>query len=206
MALKKKNKYFPGIFQTLMKKFEKFPGIGKKSAERFVLYLADANPNEIDSIIHDMNRLKIDIKTCKICSNYAYKSDVCAVCSDETRDQTKICVVEDPQDIHYIERTEKYDGLYHVLRGKLNPLKGVNPENLTIKQLLKRLDGINEVIIATNTDTDGNITALYIANLLKSRNITATRLGVGIPIGTSLNNTDLTTMVQAFQFRHKLDD
>ena len=184
--------------QSVIDEFSKFPGIGKKTAQRLTLFLLRSNKEDFDRFIGSMQTLKDKIHQCPICFNFT-EFDICEVCSSHKRDRSVICIVEDASDIMAIEKSNEFRGLYHVLGGVISPLSGVHPEDLHIKELLMRLrdDEVKEVIMAVNPDTEGEATALYILKLLKPMGIRVSRLARGIPVGGDLEFTDEATIGRA---------
>lgn len=194
--------------QKLIEAFEKLPGIGPKTAQRLTYYLLHVPQGQLDEFGQALSNLKKNTKTCSICFNVA-DIDPCPVCTDRSRDQTRICVVEQPLDILAIEKSGAYNGLYHVLHGSISPLDNIGPDQLHIHDLLPRLkDGkIIELIIATNPTMEGEATAMYIADFVgkqvTSNKLQVTRLGRGLPTGGDLEYADETTLTKAFEGRRK---
>ena len=190
----------------LIESLEKLPGIGPKSAQRLVFYLLHNPQSELENFGQALERLKKDTKECGICFNIS-ESDPCGVCTDRSRDQDKICVIEQPLDLLAIERGGFYKGLYHILGGALSPLNNIGPEELHIHDLLPRLkDGsIFEVILATNPNMEGEATAMYIKKLIDEKNIKieVSRIGRGLPIGADLEYADEVTLNRAFEGRRE---
>jgi recombination protein RecR len=184
--------------QTAIDELSKLPGIGKKTAQRLALYLIKTDENNVSNFIKAIQELKTRIRLCSICSNLS-EDEVCDVCKSSKRDRSIICVVEEPSDVIAIERTNEFNGLYHVLCGVLNPLSGIGPENLKVKELFKRFEteDIREIILALNPDTEGETTALYLAKLLKPFNLKITRIARGLPIGGDLEFADDATIGRA---------
>lgn len=184
--------------QAVIDEFNKFPGIGKKTAQRLTLFLLRSNREDFDRFISSMQALKEKIHHCPICFNFT-EFETCEICSSPKRDRSKICVVEDASDILAIEKSNEYRGLYHVLGGVISPLNGVQPEDLKIKELLIRLrdDDVKEIIMAVNPDTEGEATALYLLKILKPMGISVSRLARGIPVGGDLEFTDEATIGRA---------
>ena len=193
----------------MIEALEKLPGVGPKTAQRLTFYLLHNPQTELDKFSQAISLLKKDTKECPICFNVGEK-EVCEICLDRGRDQTKICVVEQPLDILAIEKGDFYHGLYHVLGGAISPLNNIGPEELHIRELLKRAkDGkITEIILATNPNMEGEATAMYIAkqmiNKSASRRIQITRLGRGLPIGADLEYADEQTLNRAFEGRREM--
>ena len=196
----------------LIESFEKLPGIGPKTAERLTFYMLRVPQGEIQFFADSLTNLKKMTKVCEICKNVS-ESNPCAICTDEKRDQSKILVVEEPFDILVFEKTGKYNGLYHVLHGAINPLDNIGPDELYIESLIKRAKAVNghtvkEIIIATNPTMEGDATAMYIKSQLKNivdkSDLIVTRLGMGIPTGADLGYADDTTLNQALLGRREI--
>ena len=192
----------PAPVMDLIDQFAKLPGIGPRSAERLTFYLLRTSPERASQLGQALLGLHGQIRSCERCSNLS-TAELCPVCSDDRRDATVIAVVEEPLDVVALEKTGLFSGLYHVLGGVISPLDGIGPEQLTIKSLLKRLDndGITEVILATNANTEGETTAMYIRKQLDSRPIKITRLARGLPVGSDLEYADQITLGRALQGR-----
>lgn len=185
--------------------FSRLPGIGKKSAQRLAFHVLRMPKAEADAFANAILEAREKIGYCEICKNIT-DAPRCAICSDESRDRTTICVVEDPRDVIAIERTKEYHGLYHVLGGLISPMDGVGPESLFIKELLSRMsDGeVKEVIMATNPTVEGEATAMYISRLLKPMGVKVTRLAYGIPVGGNLEYADEVTLYRAIEGRNPM--
>jgi recombination protein RecR len=188
--------------QGLIKEFSKMPGIGAKTAERLAFYILKLPQEEAARLADSILKVKSTIRFCKICNNLS-EGELCLVCQDASRDKGIICIVEEPNDVSAIEKAGRFDGIYHVLLGRLSPLDGVGPEVLKIKELLERIkkEKVKEIIIATNSDTEGETTALYIAKALKPYKIKVTRLAYGIPVGSDLKYADQATLMKAIEGR-----
>ena len=184
--------------QTAIEELSKLPGIGKKTAQRLALFLIKTDGNNVQSLINAIQSLKTKLRLCSRCFNLS-EEEICEVCNNQKRDRGVICVVEEPSDVIAIERTNEFNGLYHVICGVLNPLSGIGPEHLKIKELIKRFENeeIREVILALNPDTEGETTALYLARLLQPLNIKITRIARGLPIGGDLEFADDATIGRA---------
>lgn len=197
--------YFSPSIEKLIESFERLPSIGNKTAVRLAFYMLNASKEETDNFIKSIQDAKNNLKLCSKCYNIS-DTDPCEICSNPSRDQSKICVVEDVKDVVAIEKIHEYKGLYHVLHGTISPMDGVGPENIKIKELLARLmDGtVKEVILATNPKVEGEATAMYISKLIKPMGITTTRLAHGIPVGGDLEYTDEFTLGKAFEGRTEL--
>ena len=179
----------------------KLPGIGRKTAQRQVFYLLKVPQEQVSQLADAIRELKDKVTYCSVCFNIT-ESDPCSICSDSTRNRNLLCVVEEPNDVLAIEKTGEYRGLYHVLGGRLSPLDGIGPDDLQIKPLLGRLNkDIHEVIIATNPNTEGEATALYLARLIRSLNIKTTKIARGLPVGADLEYADEITLSKALEGR-----
>ena len=197
--------YFSPSIEKLIESFERLPSIGNKTAVRLAFYMLNASKEETDNFIKSIQDAKNNLKLCSKCYNIS-DTDPCEICSNPSRDQSKICVVEDVKDVVAIEKIHEYKGLYHVLHGTISPMDGVGPEDIKIKELLARLmDGtVKEVILATNPKVEGEATAMYISKLIKPMGITTTRLAHGIPVGGDSEYTDEFTLGKAFEGRTEL--
>ena len=189
----------------LVNEFSKLPGVGKKSAQRLAFHVLRMPEEEAKAFAEAILEAREKIGYCEVCKNIT-DAPRCAICCDETRDRSTICVVEDPRDVIAIERTKEYDGLYHVLGGLISPMDGVGPESLFIKELLERLsDGeVKEVIMATNPTVEGEATAMYISRLLKPLGVIVSRLAYGIPVGGNLEYADEVTLYRAIEGRNRM--
>lgn len=182
----------------------KLPGIGRKSAQRLVFFLLKAPKFEIQNLADALLALKDKVKFCSVCFNLT-ENDPCAICQSEKRDRSVICVVEEANDVLALERTGEYRGLYHVLGGALSPLEGVGPDDLSVRQLLPRINGnTKEVIIATNPTTEGEATAIYLEKLIKPLHAKVTRIARGLPVGGDLEYADEITLTKALEGRTTL--
>ncbi len=184
---------------------KRMPGIGQKSAERIALHLLNLPQAEVEAFAESVLYLKRSIRHCRTCSSLS-EGDRCQICNDPSRDASIICVVEEPRDVLALEKTAGFRGLYHVLMGALSPLDGVGPDHLTIPLLLDRIQGgtVKEVILATDADTEGEATALYLAQRLKPLGARITRIASGIPVGSDLEYTDQATLLKAMDGRREL--
>ncbi len=176
----------------------KLPGIGKKTAQRLALHLLKSDENSVDGLLSAIKNLKDKIRFCSRCFNLS-ENEICEICTNPKRDSSTLCVVEEASDVIAIEKTHEYNGMYHVLGGVLSPLSGITPDELKIKELLKRFENeeIKEVILAVNPDTEGETTSLYLAKLIKPIGIKVTRIARGIPIGGDLEFSDEATIGRA---------
>ena len=185
----------------LIKVLSNLKGIGKKNATRIAFDILTKDEEEISYILNTIKDSYENIKPCKICFNLT-DNEICNICSDEKRDQTVICVVEDTRDIYAFNKNSSFNGLYHVLGGRISPLNGIGVEDLNIKELLSRVDkGVNEVILALNPDLEGETTILYLTKLLSDKNIKISRIASGIPIGGNIEYSDSATLVQSLEGR-----
>ena len=192
----------PKALDDLVNALSRLPGIGQKTALRLAFHILKSERSEADELAGSIKRVKDQIKLCKRCFNFSEK-ELCDICSDPNRNSKIICIVEDPQNIHLIEKTNEYNGLYHVLGGIISPLDGIGPEDLRIKELLNRLEGVEEVIVALNPSTEEEATSIYLARLIKNMGINITRLARGVPLGSSLEFVDELTLSKALQARDK---
>ena len=188
--------------QSLIKEFSKMPSIGTRTAERLAFYILKLPQQDAERLSRAILNVKSTIRFCKVCNNLS-EGDLCLICQDESRDRSLICIVEEPNDVSAIEKSGKFNGVYHVLLGRLSPLDGIGPEALKIKELVERVKNgkVREMIIATNSDTEGETTALYIAKLFKPYKIKITRLAHGIPVGSDLKYADQATLMKAIEGR-----
>lgn len=198
-------KTFPAALERLSEQFARLPGIGSKTAQRLafqVLSMPQQQAQEFADAILDAKRL---IHTCPVCQNLTDQA-LCPICGDETRDHGTICVVAEPRDVIAMERSREYTGVYHVLHGVISPLNHVGPDDIRIRELLERLkDGsVQEVIMATNPDTEGEATAMYLSRLLRPIGVKVTRLAYGIPVGSQLEYADEVTLLRALEGRREM--
>lgn len=196
---------FPAALERLSEQFARLPGIGSKTAQRLafqVLSMPQEQAQEFADAILDAKR---SIHTCPVCQNLT-DEEMCPICADETRDHSTICVVAEPRDVIAMERSREYTGVYHVLHGVISPLNHVGPDDIRIRELLARLqDGsVQEVIMATNPDTEGEATAMYISRLLRPMEVKVTRLAYGVPVGSQLEYADEVTLSRALEGRQEM--
>lgn len=186
----------------LIQALKKMPGVGPKSAERMAFHILRLPLPEAKSLAYSILKVKESIRFCKICGNLS-EEDACAICDNPQRNKNMICVVEQPTDIISIEKSSVFNGVYHVLGGSLSPLDGVGPESLRIKELLLRIKSrkAEEIIIATDSDSEGETTALYLARLLKKEKVKVTRIAYGLPMGSNLEYADQLTLAKALNGR-----
>ncbi len=196
---------YDGIVQDLIDEFGRLPGIGPKSAQRIAFHILQTPSFDISRLSRLLGELRERVRFCEVCGNVS-EQDRCAICRDPRRDLTLICVVEDAKDVSAIERTREFRGLYHVLGGAISPIAGIGPDELRIAPLLQRLaDGtVQEVILATNPNLEGEATAAYLSRLMHTLEITVTRLASGLPVGGDLEYADEVTLGRAFEGRRTL--
>lgn len=195
----------PRSVTRLIEEFHRLPGIGPKTAQRLTFYLLRTSKTQVDQLSDAIRDLREKITICSICQNIA-EENPCSICRDETRDQSIICVLEEPLDLVAIERTREYRGLYHVLHGAISPVEGIGPEDLRIKELLERVRNghVNEVLLATNPNLEGEATAMYLERLIKPLGIRMTRLARGLPVGGDLEYADEVTLTRALEGRREV--
>jgi recombination protein RecR len=197
---------YEGAIQDLIDELGRLPGVGPKSAQRIAFHILSADPIDVTRLATAMKKVKEQVRFCRICFNVA-ESDECRICRDARRTDEVLCVVEEPKDVVAIERTGEFRGRYHVLGGAINPLEGVGPDNLRIRELMARLQSgeVRELILATDPNTEGEATATYLALLIKPMGIAVTRLASGLPVGGDLEYADEITLGRAFEGRRALD-
>lgn len=183
----------------------KLPGIGRRSAERIINYIMDAKKDEIKNLSEALIRVKESVRFCSICNNLS-EGELCKICNDTRRQKDIVCIVGKPSDVTAIEKSASFKGTYHVLLGSIAPLEGKGPSDLKINGLIERIkqDNVKEVIIATDTDTEGETTALYLAKLIKPLGVKLSRIGVGLPSGSNLEYADTTTLSRALESRREI--
>lgn len=186
---------------ALASRFSMLPGVGKKTALRYAYAVIDMSENDVDGFCEALKDVKQNVKLCKVCGNFT-EDDVCEIC--KARSAKQICVVAYPKDVIAVENTGAFDGVYHVLHGTLSPMNNRTPDDLNIKSLLARLNGVEEVIIATNPDVEGEATAVYLARLIKPMGVKVTRIAQGISMGSELEYADSITLTQALGRRTAL--
>ena len=197
--------FFPAPLEKLTEQFAKLPGVGRKSAQRLAFFVLSLPMEEAQAFADALVDAKMSVTLCPVCQNLT-DQPLCSICADPERDASTICVVAEPRDVIAMERSREYRGRYHVLHGVLSPMNHVGPDDLHIKSLLDRVaqGGIEEVIMATNPDTEGEATALYLARLLKTFGTKVTRLAYGIPVGGHLEFADDATLMRALEGRREL--
>ncbi len=195
--------YYPDPILKLINSLSTLPGIGKKTAERLALHILHAPDTQAATLAADIIELKTSVKLCRVCFALSDK-DICKICSDPSRDQSLVCVVESPTDMAAIEKSNAFNGTYHILGGTLSPIDGICPNDIRIDELFKRTDQgkIKEIILATKTNVEGEVTASYILEKLKHKKIKITRIASGIPMGGDLQYIDQLTMQKALEKRY----
>ena len=197
--------FFPASLENLVDKFASLPGIGRKSAQRLAFHVLSLPDDEAQSFADAIVSAKKSVHCCKVCQNLT-EGEICQICASDTRDKSTVCVVSEPRDVLSIERSRENNGTYHVLHGVLSPMSHVGPDDIRIKELLVRVaeNDIQEVIMATNPDTEGEATAMYLSRLLKPFNVKVTRLAYGIPVGSNLEFADDATLNRAIEGRTEM--
>jgi len=197
---------FEGPVQSLVDELGRLPGVGPKSAQRIAFFLLKSAPDDAKRLARAVVEAKERVSWCRRCFNFA-EGDLCVYCRDDRRDSTLLCVVEEPRDIVAVERTQEYRGLYHVLLGAISPIEGIGPDQLKVKELLARVndEGVQEVILATNPNIEGEATAMYLARLLKPLGLRVTRIASGLPVGGDLEYADEVTLGRALEGRREVD-
>lgn len=198
--------YYPEPVARLIEALQKLPGIGPKTAQRLTFFLLKRPAAEVSALAEALVSVKTKIVHCSLCFNVT-EEDPCRICRDPRRDQRALCVVEEPNDLLAMERTGEFRGRYHVLLGALSPLDGIGPEDLKVRELLARFEteGVEEVILATNPNVEGEATAIYLAKLLKPLGVRVTRIARGLPVGGDLEYADEVTLSKAFQGRREME-
>ncbi len=197
--------YFPAALEALVEQFARLPGVGGKSAQRLAFYVLSLTEEEAGAFADAIVKAKKTVTFCPVCRNLT-DGGLCPICSSPKRDEATICVVADPRDVVAIERSREFSGRYHVLHGVISPMNHVGPDDLEIKPLIDRVakGGVSEVIMATNPDTEGEATAMYLARLLKPFEVKVTRLAYGIPVGGHLEFADDATLMRALEGRREI--
>lgn len=197
--------YYALPIANLIEELSKLPGVGRKTAQRLAFYILEMEPIEAERLANSIITAKEKIKYCSICCNLT-DDDPCYICNDKKRDNSIICVVQGPKDVVAMEKTKEYTGLYHVLQGAISPMDNIGPDDIKIKELLKRIQGgeVKEVILATNPTVEGEATAMYISKLLKPMEIKTTRIAYGIPVGGDLEYYDEVTLSKAMENRREI--
>ena len=198
--------YFPPALEALVEQFARLPGVGRKSAQRLAFFLLDQPEEDSKAFAEAILAAKSAISCCPVCQNLTEGDGPCPLCRSSRRDPSVICVVADPKDVIAMERAREYSGVYHVLHGVISPMNHVGPDDLRVRQLLERVaaGGVEEVIMATNPDTEGEATAMYLSRLLKPFDVKTTRLAYGIPVGSHLEFADDATLMRALEGRREM--
>ena len=198
-------RYFPAALERLTEEFAKLPGIGGKTAQRLAFHVLSLPDEEAAAFAAAIVEAKKTVHTRPVCQNLT-DGELCAICDDERRDHSVICVVAEPRDVIAMERAREYEGVYHVLHGVISPLNHVGPDDIRIRELLTRVaqGGVREVIMATNPDTEGEATAMYLSRLLRPMEVKVTRLAYGIPVGSQLEYADEVTLLRALEGRREM--
>ncbi|MBO4330470.1 MAG: recombination protein RecR [Oscillospiraceae bacterium] len=196
--------FYPEPFERLTEQFARLPGVGRKSAQRMAFYILGLSDAEAQAFSEAITDAKRRVKRCRVCQNLT-DSEICPVCSSDKRDRSVICVVSQPRDVTAFERTREYKGLYHVLHGVISPLRHIGPDDIAVKELLARLaPSVEEIILATDPDAEGEATAMYISRLVKQFGVKTTRIAYGIPVGSNLEVADDATLFRALEGRREI--
>ncbi|MBO0524921.1 recombination protein RecR [Clostridium botulinum] len=196
--------FYPIAIEKLIEEFAKLPGIGYKTAQRLTLYVLNLPKEEVKEFSEALVKARGTIKYCSVCGNFTDK-DPCAICGNPNRDKSIICVIEQPKDIMSMEKIREYNGVYHVLHGNISPMAGRGPEDIKLRELIRRVDGsVSEVIVATNPNVEGEATAMYISKILKPLGVKVTRIAHGVPVGGDLEYADEVTLAKALEGRIEL--
>ena len=196
---------FPAALERLSEQFARLPGIGSKTAQRLAFYMLGLPQEQAEEFAETILQARRTVHLCPICQNLT-DQDVCPICADPERDQSLICVVAEPKDVIAMERAREYTGVYHVLHGVISPLSHVGPDDIRIRELLERVQSgkVREIIMATNPDTEGEATAMYLSRLLRGLGVKVTRLAYGIPVGSQLEYADEVTLLRALNGRQEM--
>ena len=197
--------FFPAALQNLADQFARLPGVGSKTAQRLAFHVLSLPDGEAEEFANAILEAKRQVHTCPVCQNLTDR-ELCPICDDDTRDHSVVCVVADPKDVIAMERSREYRGVYHVLHGVISPLNHVTQDDIRIRELLKRVSQgeIKEVIMATNPDTEGEATAMYISRLLRPMEVKVTRLAYGMSVGSQLEYADEVTLTRALEGRQEM--
>ena len=196
---------YPKLIENLIEKLTKLPGVGHRSAERMVFWLLNHPKEDSVGLAESIMDIKEHLRFCRICNNLS-DTEICMICSDSSRDQKTVCVVENPKDLLAIEKSGAYKGSYHVLLGTISPSEGRGPDSLKIQQLINRVrtEDIKEVVIATDPDNEGEMTALYLTKQLQSLDVVLSRIGLGIPMGSAIEYADISTLSVSLRARREI--
>jgi len=195
--------YYPASITALIKHIAKLPGIGEKTAERLALHILNGSKRDAEALAESISAIKKSVRSCSRCFSLS-DSDLCRICANPSRDHTTVCVVEHPADMVAVEKSGAFQGVYHILQGVLSPIDGIGPERIRIRELLARIQpgGIGEIVIATSTNMEGEATASYLSEKLKSYPVKVTRIASGVPMGGDLKYVDQVTIKRAMETRH----
>jgi recombination protein RecR len=196
---------YPKLIENVIEHLSKLPGVGRRSAERMAFWILNATPQDAANMAQSIIQLKENLMFCRQC-NHLSDTELCSVCSDSVREQSLVCVVEDPKDVIAIEKSGSYKGLYHVLLGTISPAEGRGPDDIKVRHLLNRIQEgvIKEVIIATDPDNEGEMTALFLSKQLKSFPIKVTRIGLGLPVGGAVEYADMSSLSASITARREI--
>jgi len=197
--------YSLNTIEKMIEQLMKLPGIGRRSAQRIVYHVLETSKEEVSALTESIVDVKTTVRFCSVCNNFS-ESDVCGICNDMRRDNKLVCVVESPKDVEIIERSATYNGTYHVLLGAISPLEGRGPHDIKVDSLIERIKkgAIREVVIATDSDTEGEATAIYLTKLIRPLGVKAMRIGIGLPVGSNLEFADPATLARAIEGRREL--
>jgi recombination protein RecR len=197
--------YSLGTIEKLIEQLMKLPGIGRRSAQRIVFHILETSKEEALGLAEAIANVKATVRFCSICNNFS-ETEVCAICNDDRRDKRIVCVVESPKDVENIERSATFHGAYHVLLGAISPLEGRGPHDLKVDGLIDRVKkgNVTEVVIATDSDTEGEATAIYLTRLLRPLGVKVMRIGIGLPVGSNLEYADPATLARAIEGRREM--
>lgn len=197
--------YSLSTIEKLIEELMKLPGIGRRSSQRIVYKLLETSKDEVSLLTEAITKVKENIRFCSVCNNFS-ESEVCSICSDSRREKDVVCVVESPKDVENLERSANYHGTYHVLLGAISPLEGRGPHDLKIDGLINRVKkgDVREVVIATDSDTEGEATAIFLTKLIRPLGVKVTRIGIGLPVGSNLEYADPATLARAMEARREL--
>jgi recombination protein RecR len=197
---------YPKLIENLIERLTKLPGIGRRSAERIVYWMLAQESQDVKALADSIQQLKEGLRFCKQC-NHLSEQELCLVCADSNRDRKISCIVESPKDLLAIERSGSYRGIYYVLLGNISPSEGRGPDDLKLPKLISRIkdEGIEEIVIATDPDAEGEMTALYLAKELKSLGVRVSRIGLGIPVGSAVEYVDISTLAMSMNSRRLVD-
>ncbi len=198
-------RYFPAALERLTEQFARLPGVGGKTAQRLAFHILSLPREEAEAFAEAITEARAKVRPCPVCQNLTDR-ELCPICGDSERDQGLVCVVAEPRDVAALERAREYRGVYHVLHGVISPLNHMGPDDIRIKELLSRVakGNIREVIMATNPDTEGEATAMYLSRLLRPLEVKVTRLAYGIPVGSQLEYADEITLLRAIEGRQEI--